>query len=167
MSVFDYLGKLTNVYNAINDANTTTALADLSEGMRSRVKTIVMDDPNVRRAKDIDHPMIWVWMDDASQQFDEIGGGGLTSGVTKRKTVNYRILATVHKPGMLAEHSTGLEEIYKLADNIETVFRTEFSLSGTAMWCNPAETNFLGPVDLGGSYIKGVSIRLEAEYLWR
>ena len=167
MSAFDYLGKLTNVYNALRDANTTTAAGDLSEGMVERVKNIVMDDPSVHKAKDVDHPMIWIWMEDTSQAFDEIGGAGLSAGVTKRKTVNYRILATVHKPGMLAEHSAGLEEIYKLADNIETVFRTEFNLSGTALWCNPSETNFLGPVDLGGSYIKGVTIRLETEYIWR
>lgn len=167
MSAFNYSGKLENVYNALCDANTTTAAADLSEGMTERVKNIVMDDPNVRKAKDADHPMIWIWMEDCSQAFDEIGGAGLSAGVTKRKTVNYRILATIHKPGMISEHATGLGEIYKLADNIETVFRTEFDLSGTAMWCNPAETTFLGPVDLGGSYIKGVSIRLETEYLWR
>lgn len=167
MSKFDYIGKLTNVYNVLCDANTTTAAADLSEGMAERVKNIVMDDPNVRKAKDSDHPMIWIWMEESKQDFDEIGGAGISSGATKRKTVNYRILATVHKPGMTAEHSAGLEEIYKLADNIETVFKAEFDLSGTAMWCNPAETNFLGPVDLGGSYIKGAFIRLETEYLWR
>jgi hypothetical protein len=167
VSAFNYKGKLENVYNALRDANTTTAASDLSEGMAERVKNIVMDDPNVRKAKDVDHPMIWIWMEDTKQEFDEIGGAGLSSGVTKRKTINYRILATVHKPGMIAEHSKGLEQIYALADNIETVFRTEFTLSNTAMWCNPAETNFLGPVDLGGSYIKGVTIRLEAEYLWR
>jgi hypothetical protein len=167
MSAFDYLGKLTSVYNALCDANTTTAHADLSEGLTDRVKNIVMDDPNVRKAKDVDHPMIWIWMEDTKSDFDELGGTGLGAGATKRKTVNYRILATVHKPGMLAEHSKGLQEIYNLADNIETVFRTEYNLSGTALWCNPVETNFLGPVDLGGSYIKGVIIRLETEYLWR
>ena len=167
MSAFGYIDKLTCVYNALADANTTTASVDLSEGMIERVKNIVMDDPNVRKAKDVDHPMIWVWMDETSQVFDEIGAEGAGSSATKRKTVNYRILATVHKPGMISENSAGLEEIYKLADNIETVFKTEYTLSGTALWCNPAETSFLGPVDLGGNYIKGVMIRLETEYLWR
>jgi hypothetical protein len=167
MSAFGYLDKLTNVHNALCDANTTTAVQDLSEGMNERVKNIVMDDPAVRKAKDVDHPMIWVWMEDASSDFEEIGAAGVSGAVTKRKKVNYRILATVHKPGMIAEHSKGLEQVYMLADNIETIFRTEWSLSNTAMWCNPAETTFLGPVDLGGSYIKGVTIRLETEYLWR
>jgi hypothetical protein len=163
---FDYIAKLTSVYNVLADANTTTAAVDLSEGLTERIKNIVKDDPRVRSAKDNEHPFVWVWLEDTSQEFAEIGPDS-QGRVTKRKKVNYRILATIHKPGMIATSAQGLDEVYQLADNIENVFQKEYDLSGTALWCNPAATEFLGPLDMGGSYIKGVTIRLETEYLWR
>jgi hypothetical protein len=163
---FDYQAKLNALHGIMSEANTTTASFDLSSGMADRIKNIKKDDPAVRPAQDDEHPFIWVWIDRAEQNFDEIGVTN-TQGITKRMSVSYKILATIHKRGLTAAHENALTDIYKLADNITTLFQTKYTLSDTAMWILPKTTEFLGPVGLGGNYIKGVLMNLEAEYLFR
>lgn len=163
---FDFATKLNAVYNALAEANTTTAAYDLSTGMATRVKYIEKDDPAVRPAREDEHPFIWLWIDRADQKFDEIGVVSGT-GITKRMTVQYKVLATIHKAGMTTQHKTALNEMYVFARNIVQIFQTAYTLSDTCMWIIPRGVEFLPPVGMGGNYIKGAIIDLEAEYLFR
>lgn len=163
---FSISSKLGNVVSALNDANTTTAAFDLSSNLAHRIQHIEADDPAVRPARDDEHPFIWVWVGPMEQDFDELGVNAVV-GVTKRMKVTYKILATIHKSGMTAQHKTALDDIYKLADNINTLFQNNLTLSATALWCNAKAIEFLGPVGKGGNYIKGALIDLEAVYLYR
>lgn len=163
---FDYEGNLGAVANSLTDYNTTTATPDLSDGMTSRVKTIFNNDPNYFGSRIDLLPAVFVWMDNAEEEFGSLGETGPT-GNRKYKTVTYNVLGVYVKEGATSEHTAVLQEVYRLAENMEGVFQKEMTLSGTALWVNPVSTQFLEPGLLSGAWVKGVLMKLEARYLFR
>lgn len=89
------------------------------------------------------------------------------SGNKKMAEVTYDIFGFYHKDGAYTQHTTVLNEIYRLAGNIEGVFQAEFTLSGTSLFCNPVKTEFFGPFQSNGVWVKGVLVELQAKYLFR
>lgn len=163
---FDYENNLEAVVNALTEYNTTTSEIDLSEGMTSRVKTVFNNDPNFFGSRIDLLPAIFVWMDTAEEEFASLGHTG-AGGNKKSKTVTYNVLGVYVKEGAVSSHEGVLQEIYRLAENMEGVFQQELTLSGTALYCNPSSTQFLEPGQMSGAWVKGVLMKLEARYLFQ
>lgn len=166
MAGFSYQDNITAVVNALRDHNTTTASPDLSDGVSSRIKDVHSNHPRVFGIRYDLLPAIFVWTEGANEDYASLGNTGVT-GNRKQKDVRYNVLGIYRKEGGVTPHADALEEMYRLAGNIESVFEQEYDLSGTALWCNPASTEFLEPGLLGGVWAKGVLIHLEARYHYR
>jgi len=162
---FDYEARLATVAGLLEDHNTTTASPDLSQSLTTRVQNIYQNDPSFTPARGDAYPCVYVWVMNKSERYESLGEPG-PSGQLKRATVTYGLLGLHRKEGATAQHSTALTDLYRFAENIEGVFQAKHNLSDTALWVNPAATDF-GVISRDGVWIKGVMIELEAEYLFR
>lgn len=163
---FDYEANIGAVYNALLNANTTTASVDLSSGLTSRVKNVYKNDPAVTSVRADSYPCIFVRITSKDEDFGSLGATGV-AGNKKLATCSFDVIGLYHKDGVAGAHATVLNEVYKLAENIEGVFQNNLTLSNTAMWCNPKRTEFFGPFQSEGVFVKGVLIQLDARYLFR
>lgn len=163
---YDYEANITAVYNVLSNANTTTATVDLSSGLTTRVKNVYKNDPATTSIRQDSYPCVFVRISNKDEEFAGIGATGPNNN-KKLATVVFDVIGLYHKDGVITEHSTVLNEVYKLAENIEGVFQQEMTLSNTALWCNPRRSEFFGPFQSQGVFVKGVLIELEGRYLFR
>jgi hypothetical protein len=163
---FDYEANLAAIQNCLNNHNTTTASPDLSAGLTTRVKNVVIDDPDVAAIQWDDLPAIFIRMQNATEEAAGLGPTG-PSGVRKTKEASIELIGMYMRDGAHTTSRAHHTEVYRLAENLEGVFQAEFTLSGTAMWCHPAATNF-GAFQLGeGTRVKGFVTNLRARYHFR
>mgnify|MGYP001561557488 CR=1 FL=1 len=163
---FDYSGKITALYNVLSNANTTSAAVDLSGGLDERVQRIAMADPAIVNLRNYEFPAVFVKIDDKDEDFEGIGGTG-SARELKSADVNFQVVGLYKKYGATTTNDALLADVYRLADNIESVVREEYTLSNTASWCQPAKTDFIGPFEGEGTLIKGVMITVKAKYYFR
>ncbi|HDY90405.1 MAG TPA: hypothetical protein ENH82_20080 [bacterium] len=168
MAGLDYQTNLDAVMQALKDHNTTTASPDLSGSLTTRIlqENIFADDPEIVFKKRRDFPSIFVRISNKDEDFSGIGAPG-PLGVRKQADVTYDIIGIYGKDGGYTTHGGLLNEIYKMAQNIEAVFQAEHKLSNTALWVNPITTDFLGPFDIDGGWAKTVLVQLTARYHFR
>lgn len=168
---FEYLINVTSVINVLKAHNTTTASPDLSLSLASgRISddNIQNTDPEIVMTRNDGFPAIFVRISNKDEAFQGVGRTGNTSDrVRKEGKVTYDVIGFVQKESARLSHESLLNDAYILARNIEGVFQKEFDLSGTALWCNPGSTDFYGPFEVKGSWLKTVLVRLEAKYLFR
>lgn len=163
---FGYNTNVTALYNVLNNANTTTAAVDMSSGLDERIKKVAVADPAVVNLRNYEFPAVFVKIDSKAENFEGIGGTG-SARELKSADVEYQVVGLYKKYGATTTNDALLTDIYKLADNIESVIRAEYTLSGTASWCQPAATDFIGPFEGEGTLIKGVMITVKARYYFR
>lgn len=163
---FGYTDKLTALYNVINNANTTTASVDLSSGLDSRVKRIAMADPGVVNLRNYEFPAVFVTISNKTEEFEGIGGTG-SARELKSAEVNFQVVGMYKKYGATTTNDALLNDVYKLADNIESVIREEYTASGTASWIGVESTDFIGPFEGEGTLVKGVLISVKGKYYFR
>lgn len=170
MAGFDYKTNLDSVVDALKDYNTSTSSPFLSDGLTTRVDkdNIQSGDPSIAMIRTDRVPAIWVRVANSQEEFASIGVTG-PSGNRKYKTVTYDIFAMYAREGGHNRHTSALDEIYKLVQNIEAVFQAELRLSNTALWCQTKNTALANvPLDAeGASWIKTAMIELEARYFFR
>lgn len=167
---FEYSTNLTSVYNVLKAHNTTTASPDLSASLTTRIldENILMTDPEIVMQRGDRLPAIFLRISNKDEEFQGIGKTGNTSDrVRKKGILTYDIIGFYGKEGGHDSHANVMTEIYAMARNIEGVFHKEFDLSGTALWCNPMSTDFFGPFQISGSWVKTVFIKVQASYLFR
>lgn len=163
---FDYEANITAIYNVLADANTITATVDLSSGLTTRIKNIYKNDPATTSIRQDSYPCVFIRISSKDEEYAGLGATGPT-GNKKLATCVYDIIGLYHKDSVITAHSTVLNEVYKMAENIEGVFQQEFTLSNTALWCNSRRSEFFGPFQSEGAFVKGVLIELEGRYLFR
>ena len=165
---FGYNSKLTEITDILKAYNTTTASPDLSSGLDVRIDDddIVADDPEINKPRSDRMPCIYVRIHQGDETPEAIGEPG-ASGVSKNKVVEYDIIGIYGKHGAHSAHSELLNDIYTLADNIESVLREEVQLDGSALWSNVETTLFSPPLNFGEGFAKAVQITLKAEYMFR
>lgn len=163
---FDYEANLTAVSNVLTNSNTTTSTVDLSSGLTTRVRNIFRNDPGTVSVKLNDYPCLFVRIFSKDEEFASLGVTGPNNN-RKFATCRYDVIGLYHKDGSHTAHSSVLTEIYRLAENIEGVFQQELTLSGTALWCQPIRSEFFGPFQSEGQFVKGVVVQLDARYLFR
>ena len=165
---FQYITNTTAIINVLKNHNTTTATPDLSDGLSERVKNdnIVINDPELSQTRSDRFPAIYVMINTKDEEYEGIGATGV-GGAKKRATLSYDIFAIFGKYGSHSSHTNLLTDVYKFAGNIEGVFQQEYTLSNTALWCNPTVTEFSPATDIGEGFVKAVLIRLEADYIFR
>jgi hypothetical protein len=162
----DYASKLTALYNVISNANTTTAAVNLSTGLDSKVQLVSKADPAIVNLKNYQFPAVFCNIESKTEDFDGIGGTGAGKAL-KSAEVTYRVVGLYKKYGASTSGEDLLADVYKLADNIEAVIREEYTLSGTASWCQPESTDFIGPFEGEGTLVKGCLITCKAKYYFK
>lgn len=163
---FDYESNVTAMQTVLRNANTTTASPDLSSGLTTRIRNITINDPEVIAVQWDDLPAIYLRIQNSDETFATLGNTGPTAN-TKFKEATYEVIGMYIRDGAHTAHSTMLLEVYRLAENLEGVFQANLTLSGTALWCNPIDTNF-GAFQLGeGVRVKGFVTTVKAKYLFR
>lgn len=165
---FDYNARLLNVITALQDYNTTTSSPDLSSGLNVRIDNanILAIDPELTTPRSDRMPAIYVTIENKDEEYQGIGNVG-SAGAMKNATVNFNIVGIVGQYGAWEGQSTTLSDVYKMSKNIESVFREEFLLSNTALYCNPLSTVFSPAIAIGDGFSKAVLVRLQAKYLFR
>lgn len=166
---FEYVTNLNSVVNALKNYNTTTATPYLSNSLTAAISNdnIVNLDPELVPIRADKLPAIYVRISNKDEAYDGIGPTG-SSRAKKRGSVTYNIIGIYPKPqGAVGDPANVLNDIYLMARNVEGVFQQEFDLSDTALWCNPEATDFLGPFEIEGTWVKVFKMDLKAEYLFR
>jgi len=163
---FGYVDKLTALFNVLDDANTTTAALDLSTGLDERIKKVAMADPSAVNLRNYEFPAVFVTLDNKSEAFEGIGGTGAAREL-KSADVNFQIVGLYKKYGATTTNDALLADVYKLADNIESVIREQYTASGTASWIGVDNTDFIGPFEGEGVMVKGVMITVKGKYYFR
>lgn len=164
---FDYESNTSAVVNALNGYNTTTSTPDLSSGLTTRVQSVFRTDPELANLRGDIYPAVFVRLSNKTEDFEGLGATGGAGRARKLATVTYDIIGLYRKDGAHTAHSTLTIEVQRLAENMEAVFRREFTLSGSALYCQPASTDFLGPFGGDNIWIKGVLVQLEARYAFQ
>ena len=165
---FNYITNLNAVVQALKDYNTTTASPYLSDGLSTKIDNdnILKTDPEISPPRADRLPAIYVVIRSKEESSTSIGPTG-PNGVKKGAVIEYEIYGIFGKYGGHSPHSELLEDIYKMAGNIEGIFQAEYDLSNTALLCNPVSTEFSPSIDIGEGFAKAVLIRLEAHYMFR
>ena len=167
--MLDYKNILATVRGILVDHNTTTASPDLSASLGSyRIDddSVRIGDPEIQAIEVMKHHSVFVRISDKDEEWAGIGRTGL-SGVPVHGLVRFQVVGFFRKDGAVSPHSDMLNGAFNLARNIEGVFREKYTLSGTALWCHPVSTDFYGPFDVSGSWIKTVLIKVEAKYQFK
>lgn len=162
---FDYEANLNAVKNCLEAHNTTTASPDLSSGLTTRVKNVFIDDPDIASFQWDDLPIIFIRLQQATEEAAGLGPTG-PSLYRKTKEAQIELVGMYMRDGAYTNSRSHYTELYRLAENLEGVFQAEFTLSGTALWCHPASTNF-GNFQLGEARVKGFITNLRARYHFR
>lgn len=166
---FEYSTNLESILNALKDYNTTTASPYLSDSLTTKIlnTNIIGEDSEMLEIRADNLPAIFVRISNKEEDFASMGATG-SSGVRKKAIVFYDVIAMYSKDSGYDQHATVLDEIYKLARNVEGVFQKERTLSSTALFSQVTETNFLSPIELNnGIMVKSALLKLRAEYLFR
>lgn len=164
---FDYPTNIAAVRQALVSHNTITASPDLSAGLSTRVKTIKIFDPEITSQKYQDYPAVFIRLAGKEEEYTSLGATG-TTGNKKNADVLYDVMGYYIKEGIGSQYDDLLNEIYNMAENIEGVFQSEFTLSNTALFCNAENTDFAPPIDGGqGVWVKSVRVQLRAQYHFR
>jgi predicted transposase YbfD/YdcC len=163
---FDYSSKLTALYNVLFNANTTTASVDLSSGLDSRVKIVSKADVATVNLRSYEFPAVFIKIENKSEDFEGIGGTG-SARELKSADLSFQVVGLYKKYGATTTNEDLLSDVYKLADNIESVIREEYTLSNTVSWCQPESTDFIGPFEGDGTLVKGAMISVKAKCYFR
>lgn len=165
---FNYATKIDGIVDVLYNHATASASPFLSDGLTTPInkELILADDPQSRGLRNDEYPCIFVRLSNAEEDFSGVGPTGLT-GAYKQKTVFFDILCFYRREGVNQTNPELLSEIYKLAENVESVLREEFTASGTALWIAPRSTDFLGPFNDGTSWIKVAQMQVEGKYHFR
>ena len=166
MAGFDYKANTLAIANVLTNANTTTAAVDLSGGLTTRVKNVYRNDPEVVDMRGDVYPAVFVRINRKEEDFEGLGVTG-TNGAFKKAVATYDIIGFYRKDGANSAHANVLLELEVLAKNIEAVLQNEMTLSGTALWCQPVNTEFIGPYGGDNMWIKGIRVELSARYHFR
>lgn len=164
----DYKDQLANLKAIFVAANTTTASVDLSASMTSRIPDagIFAGDIETKSIKAYEYPCLFMRIDDKTEELVTMGVTGGTNNY-KQAEVNYNIVGLYRKDGAYTTNEELMEEVYTMARNAEAVLRSNITLDGTCLWCNPETTDFIGPYENNGIWIKGFSVKLKAKYHFR
>ena len=163
---FDYEANVLAVVNAMTVANTTTSNPDLSSGLTTRVRNIYRNDPGIVNLRGDIYPAIFVRINRKTEEFAGLGATGPTQA-RKKAVAEYDVIGFYRKDGYHGTQAQVLLELERLAENIEGIFQTELTLSGTALWCQAKSTEFFGPFANDEMLIKAVVVSLEAQYHFR
>jgi hypothetical protein len=164
----DYKDKISALKAIFVAANTTTAAADLSSSLTSRIADdcIFTDDIETKSIKANEFPCVFIRVTDKTEEFATLGATGAASNY-KQADITYQIVGMYRKDGAWSDNATLYDEVYKMASNIEGVLRNNVTLGNSAMWCQPETTSFVGPMENNGIWIKGVEVTLKAKYHFR
>lgn len=165
---FPYNTVTTAVINVLKNHNTTTATPDLSDGLNVRVDNdnIILADIRLVQPRADRLPLVCVLMESKTEEYSGIGATGY-AGHKKQGTAIVQIGVIVGKYGGYEADDTVLTDLYKLASNMEGVFQQEYKLSNTALWCNPASSNFVDVYNYGDGFARPFLINLTTEHLFR
>lgn len=166
MAGFDYLGTIDAIVGVLNAANTTTAAAYLSSGLSTTVQMVRDDDPEIVNLAKMKMPAVFVRVSDKDSEATSVGRTGPT-GNRREATISWDIIGIIQKQGVLNTQKSLLRSVYQLAQNIESVFENNQTLSGTALWCDPNATTFSEPVSRGSFIFKGCKVSLKSHHLYR
>ena len=167
--MFDYTTNLNAIVNLLKNSNTITSAAYLSLSLTSGQidnDNIVAQDIDVTTLRADMFPYITVRVNNKAEDFATLGNTGLNRS-RKMCDVSYDITAFCRKDGAYGTNAALLDDIYKIARNIEAALREDLTLSGTAMWAQPARTDFIGPYENNGIWIKGVNIEVQGKYQYQ
>lgn len=167
--MFEYVTNLDAVVNLLKNSNTPSAAAYLSLSLTSGQidnDNIVAQDIDVVSLRADRFPFISVRINNKSEDFATMGRTG-ASGSLKTCDVSYDVTAFYRKDGAYDSNSNLMGDVYRLARNIEAALREDVTLSGTALWAQPVRTDFIGPFENQGIWIKGVNIELAARYQFK
>ena len=164
----NYEDKVSALKTMFVSANTTTASVDLSASLTSRIPdtSIFTDDIETRALQADECPAIFIRVMSKDEDFATLGATGAANNY-KQADITFQIVGLYRKDGAWSSNSTLGAEVYRLASNIEGVLRNNVTLSGSALWCQPTGTNFVGPMENNGIWIKGVEVTLKAKYHFR
>lgn len=163
---FNYGTNLDAVINVLKNSNTTTSSPDLSGGLTTRIDSdnIFKADVETVGIKNYNFPQIFVRISNKTEDFAGLGNTGLSNS-RKSAEVIYDVVGLYKKEGAWSKHDDLLTDVYKMADNIESVLRQNITLSNTALWCQPQTTDFLDPVSGDkGIWVKGFMMTFKAMY---
>ncbi len=139
----DYKDHLATIKGILFNANTTTASVDLSASLTSRVPDagIFAGDIETKSIKAYEYPCVFVRAEDKTEEFVTMGVTGGT-GNYKQAEVTYNVIGLYRKEGMYSPNETLLEDVYNLARNIESVFRSNITLGGNLFMVQPRINRF-------------------------
>jgi len=169
---FDYSGEATRIKEIVLSYNTDTAAPYLSQDLTTKVKDVVVDDPERIAIYKNRTPILFIRARLAEEDFSSIGNLGPTGQNSKKeKMVTWELFGLYMKDGFRQSNDSHLNSIQDFARNLEAVFQKDPRLTGTStsatcLWVNPKRTDF-GDVIVDGNYIKGFRMDLEGVYRFR
>jgi len=147
-------------YKTIRDAIITLLRnnkSTLNEGLTSG-KTFTKDEqikagnPFTTPVAANEYPVILVKIISKEEDFHGLGGGG-----RKLATITYRIFAMVR---IFQKSQDDDDEVMKLTENIEEVFRDNIDINGNVLYSNPSAVDFFAGAE-GSTYVSVASIDLQ------
>lgn len=163
---FSYENSLLAIKSVLDAHNTNTASPYLSSSMTSKVLNVYTNDPAIVGLRGDIYPAIFVRVNRKTEDFAGMGDTG-PLGARKQCDVEYDVIGFYRKDGAYGSQAQVMLELERMAANIEGVFQSEITLSGTALWCQPKQTSFYGPFQNNEVWIKAVVVNLEAKYHFR
>lgn len=166
MAGFPYLATIDAIVGVLNAANTSTAAAFLSSGLSTTVQMVRDDDPEIVNLAKMKLPAVFVRGQQKDSEYASLGHTGPT-GNRREAIVTWDIIGVVQKTGILNTQKSLLRSVYQLAQNIESVFENNVTLSGSALWCDPNQTTFSEPVAGESVVFKACKVVVKSKHLYR
>lgn len=158
--MIDLAGLKTTLKGILDDANTTTATADLSSGLTTRVQQVLKVNPARIPIQANYFPCVTCFIDSKEVEPKDIAVNQLMA--KREATVSVKIVGSVYNSKQNnAKLDQADDECEKLMENIEQVLRGNPTLSGVATWQFPTRITYHNAQIDEGVHIRAGILNLE------
>lgn len=153
------------IQTIFQNANTTTASRDLSNGLETRVQRILKINPSRIPIQATFYPFVTIYIDSKSIELVDFA---ITQAQAKRKCkIDVKVIGAVWNSSITDEEiDPADEDCEDLMENIEEILRNNPTLGGVATWSFPTDVTYHNANLDEGTHIRAGVMNLQASVFY-
>jgi len=129
------------IQTILQNANTTTASTDLSNGLETRVQRVLKINPSRIPVQATWYPFVTTYISKKDIELTQFGVNQI--GPQRKSTVDVKVIGAVWNSSITDEEvDPADEDIEDLMENIEQIMRANPTIEAVATWSYPTEVTY-------------------------
>jgi hypothetical protein len=146
-------------------ANTTTATRDLSNGLETRVKSVLKINPSRIPVQASWYPFVTCYID--SKDIELVDFAINQTSARRKAKIDIKVVGSVWNSSIVDEEvDPADEDCEDLMENIEEILRANPTLGGVVTWAKPTAVTYHNVGLDEGTHIRAGILNLEADIFY-